>query len=288
MCSHILYAQRSRARGEKVAELKAEGLDYHERMEALEDVTWPKPEEDWVYATFNAYVADRPWITAEHIRPKSIARELYETWSSFTEYIRELRIPQVEGVLLRYLSQVYRVLVRSIPEALQTDALLDAIAFLRSTLARTDSSLVKEWEELAAPSAETPDEPPPAPDISRNPRTFTARVRSELHQVVHALARRNWEEAAACLRPGEHSWGPDELEEALQPYLEEHAVLRFDHASRLASATRIQPLGGKVWEVSQRLLDPEEESMWFLEGRVDLSRDANPDGPLVELVRIGS
>ena len=70
----VLWAQLDRAKGEKVAELKAEGLDYAERMEQLEKVEWPKPLRDFVYESFNAFADQHPWVGAEDVRPKSVAR----------------------------------------------------------------------------------------------------------------------------------------------------------------------------------------------------------------------
>ena len=283
----ILGAQRYRARGEKVAELKAEGMDYADRMQALEDVDHPKPDAEWLYLVFDKYLEGRPWLSAQSVRPKSIAREMFETWSTFHEYVRELRLEAIEGVLLRYLSQAYKVLSRSIPESFRTDDLVDATAFLRATVAHADSSLVTEWEKLLDPDAvATADGPAPPADISRNPRTFKARIRAELHHLVRCLSRQAWEDAAACVRGDD--WDAGALEETLKPFWQEFGELRFDHASRLADKTTIREAGQHVWEVSQALLDPEGERAWFIEGEVDLRGNTNPEGPLIEVVRIGA
>jgi superfamily II RNA helicase len=284
----ILGSQRYRARGVKVAELKAEGMDYADRMQALEDVEHPKPDAEWLYGAFNRYLEHRPWLSAEHVRPKSIAREMFETWSTFHEYVRELRLEAIEGVLLRYVSQVYKVLSRSIPEAARTDDLVDAIAFLRATVAHADSSLVTEWEKLLDPVAAPPEGPAPPADISRNPRTFNARIRAELHHLVRCLSRRSWDDAAACVRHPEETWSASELEEAVEPFFEEFGRLRFDHAARLTDKTTIREVGHHLWEVSQALIDGEGELAWFIEGEIDLREDTNPEGPLVQLVRIGA
>ena len=42
----VLSQQQYRARGEAVAAMKAEGIEYEQRMELLEEVTWPKPLEE--------------------------------------------------------------------------------------------------------------------------------------------------------------------------------------------------------------------------------------------------
>jgi superfamily II RNA helicase len=285
----ILGSQRYRARGEKVAELKAEGMDYADRMDALEDVTYPKPDAEWLYLIFNKYLEGRPWLSSESVRPKSIAREMFETWSTFHEYVRELRLEAIEGVLLRYLSQVYKVLSRSIPESFRTDDLVDATAFLRATVAHADSSLVTEWEKLLDPEAQATAHGPARPaDISRNPRTFQARVRAELHHLVRSLSKKAWDDATACVRDPEGAWTASAFEEVLEPFFEEHGPPRFDHAARLTDKTTIRPAGDHQWEVSQALIDAEGELTWFIEGEVDLRVNTNPEGPLVQLVRIGA
>jgi superfamily II RNA helicase len=283
----VLYAQRSREKGIRIAELKAEGMDYHDRMQALEEVTWPKPDADWIYGTFNTYVESRPWLSAEYIRPKSVVREFVELWTTFHEYVRELKLATAEGVLLRYLSQVYKVLARSIPEHRQTEELVGAIAFLRATIAHADSSLVREWEKLLepAPALELAEDRRPL-DISRDGRSFTARVRAEMHLLLHALARRDYEEATAHVRSSDPPWDVEAFERAMAPFFDRFSRLRTDHEARLADKTLLRAQGDHLWRVSHLLLDPEGEGMWSIEGRVDLRGDTNPDGPLVELLGI--
>src|SRR5690606_4960895 len=132
----ILRAQVRRAKGEAISRLKAEGVPYEERMEAVEDITWPKPRGEWIYATYNAFAETNPWLATAPIRPESIARELVHSQSTFNSMVKELGLERSEGVLLRYLSQVYSTLARNVPEAARTPAVDDAIAFLRALIAR--------------------------------------------------------------------------------------------------------------------------------------------------------
>ena len=283
----VLFAQRHRERGEKVAEMKAEGLDYAERMEALEDVDYPKPDAQWLYDRINAYLDERPWLAAEHVRPKSVARDMVETWSTFNEYVRELKLEAVEGVLLRYLNQVYKVLARTIPEAAQTDELVDVIAFLRATIAKADSSLLSEWEKLLGePDEVEVDAPPAPPDISKNKRSFIARIRAELHHFVRALHMGEWEDALACVLPDE-DWTAEAVDAAMEPILAEIGRVRFDSVARLADKTTVRPDGDHRWLVAQSLIDFEGEIVATVEGIVDLREDTNPIGPLVALTAIG-
>ncbi len=268
----ILGAQRRRERGEAVAMMKAEGMDYAERMEALESVDHPKPDADWLYDRFDEYLVRRPWLAAEHVRPKGIAREMYEGYLGFSEYVRELKIAPLEGVLLRYLSQVYKVLARTLPPSALTDDLVDAIAWLRAVVAQADSSLLAEWEELVSGAGDapvTPSGPPPA--VVLDPRTLRSRVRAAVHLLVRALAAQAWDDAAACLRSGDVA--------AIQDALE--APVRFDHAARLSEHTTLRDAGDGVWEVGQALLGEDDEVVATLALEADFAAE-----PLLELVDV--
>ena len=297
----ILYAQVNEIKGKLNAAMKQEGLPYEERVEKLEDITWPKPMAEWIYETFNAYAERHPWVDLDAIRPKSIVRDMVERYLSFTDYIKELKLERLEGVLLRYLSQSYKLLIQTIPTDARTDELEDIIAFLRAALARVDSSLIAEWERLANPTAGTDEDSAPPPiDVSSDKRAFRARVRAELHTVVRALSREDYDDAIGCIRtptdPLRPDWTPASLAKALEPFLAENHGVTFDGRSRLAWNTRITPDGPHRWIVQQVLIaDPideddededENNSRWSLDGVIDLSSDTNPDGPLVELVQI--
>ena len=194
---------------------------------------WPKPMAEWIYETFNAYAERHPWVDLDAIRPKSVVRDMVERYLSFTDYIKELKLERLEGVLLRYLSQSYKLLIQTIPADARTDELEDVIAFLRAALARVDSSLIAEWERLANPTAGTDaDSAPPPIDISSDKRAFRARVRAELHTVVRALAREDYDDAIGCMRPPTDplrpAWTPASLATALEPFLAENHGVTFD------------------------------------------------------------
>ncbi len=290
----VLYAQSQRARRDLVVEMKAEGVEYEERMAALEGVAYPKPHADFIYDTFNAFVERHPWLERESIRPKSVAREMIERWMSFGEYVNELGLEAAEGVLLRYLSQVWKILVQTVPETYRNDELIEVISYLRSMIERVDSSLLQEWERMLE-GADAGDEPtaPRRVDISLDKRAFTSRVRAELHLVVKALSRRDWDDALAGLRvDGEVEWTAELLEASLTPLLQMGGNVVFNHTARLTDRTLIRAVGDHEWEVTQRLLvdtgDPEvdAELEWALRARIDLREDASPSGPLLELLGI--
>lgn len=300
----VLFRQVDRAKTELITRLKMDGVPYEDRMEALDEVSWPKPFGDRIYEFFNHYAERHPWVAHEAIRPKSIVREMVETYTSFAQYVKELGLQRSEGVLLRYLSDAYKALFQNVPAEDHTEQLLDIIAYLRATLAHVDSSLLMEWEQLLAGADQLT--AGPKVDISADPRRFRARVRAEMHTLLRALAAQDWEEASASIRRDEDGpWGPEELSSALAPFLEEFANVGFDQRARMATNTTVTPVGRYEWTVGQLLLPPatiqverydveghEDEEpdtgTWTIEGRIDLRADTNPDGPLVELVAIRS
>lgn len=296
----VLQQQVQQARAELVARLKAEGVEYEERMAKLAEVTHPKPAEEFLRASFAFFCEKHPWLAEEPLRPKSVAREMWEGYEDFDHYVRRYGIQRSEGLLLRYLSQFHNVLVQSVPEAARDDELWDAIGFFRALLARVDSSLVEEWEERLRPGAESAldpsgrrrDRPAPAPqpyDLARHPRALAARVRGELHQLVRALAARDWEAAAACVRadPGD-PWDEARFERALAPFFAEHGRIVFEPRARSADKTVLRQEEPRRWSLQQVLCDPGGEDLWYLAGEVDLRAERSPAGPLVRLLRIGT
>ncbi|HYG68043.1 MAG TPA: DUF3516 domain-containing protein, partial [Anaeromyxobacteraceae bacterium] len=291
----ILWKQLDRAKGEAIAEMKARGMEYDERMAELEKVEYPKPNRDFVYATFNEFAAKHPWVGSENIRPKSIARELVERFMTFADYVRDLELQRSEGLLLRYLTETYKTLVQTVPETYRTDELLDVIAFLRATVRGVDSSLIDEWERMRDPSYQSSDRPEPVegrtlgpPPIWADPRAFAARVRTELHRILTALARKDHAAAAAALHDPEGAWTAEALEAATAPYWAEHQKIDVTPAARRPHHTFLTEAGPRTWDVVQRIVDEQGEVDWAIHGRIDLTEPRDTDLPLVELVRIGT
>jgi superfamily II RNA helicase len=290
----VLLRQRDKARFLRIQELKSQGVPYEDRMSALEDVGWPKPNADFIYAFFNQYVGLHPWLSEEDIRPKSVVRDMAEQYTSFADYVKDLGLQRAEGVLLRYLSDAYKALVQNVPSELRTEPFVELLAWLRALLGAVDASLLTEWEELLAGEDAPADAAPRLPDVSADPKAFKARLRAELHALVRALSLGDWEEAAGCVRRDEDApWGPADWEAAARAFEEEGGGVAFDHRARLAEHTRITPVAPLLWRVEQLLLprawegEEEDAPRWRIEGRVDLRADRNPDGPLVEVVAVG-
>ena len=201
----VLRKQLDQLKTEKMAEMKAAGVEYEERIAQLDALEWPKPNRDFIYATFNDFAERHPWVGQDNVHPKSIAREMYEGFTAFNDYVRSLGLERSEGVLLRYLSQVFKTLEQTVPAAARTDEVLDVIAHLRSLLRDVDSSLLEEWEALADPTrrpAKAAARAAVAPvDPAAERRATVAGIRAELHKLVGALARRDFAAAARLCAP---------------------------------------------------------------------------------------
>ncbi len=281
----VLNQQREKARSAAYQQMKADGIEYDERQEKLEKITYPMPDADVILDAFHGFAQLHPWIAGFTPSPKSIVRDMYERYSTFNEYVNLYGLERSEGVLLRHISQTYKTLKQNVPEQFKTDAVHELIAYLREVINRADSSLVQEWERMmgigGAEGGEA-DEGPPALDADE--RAFKARVRAELRAIVGALAADDLEEAAGLLRQvAGDTWSPMRIERELAPYLEEYDRILFDHASRATSLTRITRDGPGKWAVTQVLCDPEGHNEWYLRGRVDLDKIPDPEGRLFAL-----
>ena len=304
----ILRRQVDRAKGRLVAELKEEGVPYEERMARLEEVTHPKPLADFLYGAFNEFRAAHPWTAGSDVSPKSIGREMFETFAGFSDYVKTYGIERSEGVLLRYLSQLYRTLDQTVPEAAKTDELWDVLGFFRSLVGETDASLLEEWERLRHPElllAEKTAEAQPAKkkeaswltELLANPRVFAARVRAEAQLLVRALAKRDWEEAAERVWQGpegtgpagadESRWNAERFEAAMAPFFAEYGELLSGAEARLHHLTNLKSTGPRQWEVTQTLVDPKGDHTWAIFAGIDLRDASAPDGPILRIRRIG-
>ena len=293
----LLYRQTDKAKDALRAELKAEGVSWEERREPLSKVTYPKPLGDEIERTFEAFRQAHPWVGAELIRPKSIAREIWESYASFNDYVRLYGLHRSEGLLLRYLSQLYKTLTQSVPERHKTEEIYDLEAFFRTLIEHTDSSLLEEWEALVHPEIYLQTKRDAAvarralrsDTLLRDPKAFAARVRAEMHQLVRALAARDYEEAALCVRQGEEGqpeWPPERFADELEEYYAEYDHIDFTPFARQPELTHVESRGANEWHITQVIVDPERENLWFLEGRIDLRKGKTTESPLFLLDRI--
>ncbi|MGZ0707420.1 DEAD/DEAH box helicase [Coraliomargarita sp. W4R53] len=263
----ILRKQVDKLKGDKVAEMKAAGIEYDDRMEALEKVEYLKPESEFIYETFNRFSAEHPWVGGENIRPKSIAREMFERYSSFADYIKLYGLTRSEGLLLRHLTNVYRVLTNTIPPAFKTEAVDEVVTYIETLLRITDSSLLDEWETLKNPDYKpNTEEALPAPtgpsDITRDREAFTRLVRNEIFRFLRMLANKEYQEIDESfpldqMYP-EARWKYTELGNTMEAYYETHDWIRLDPEARNKSHTTITESDDRsTWTIEQTLIDPE-------------------------------
>jgi superfamily II RNA helicase len=298
----ILRRQLDKLKGRAVAEMKAEGLDYDQRMEKLDTLEYPKPLRDFVYSTFNAFADRHPWVGEENIRPKSIAREMFEGFRSFTDYVQEYDLERAEGLLLRHLNSVYKVLSQTVPDNAKTGTALEMELYLRDMLRQVDSSLLDEWERMRDPnyvpigsrgSELQPPRPEEPPDVTRDPKTFTASIRTRVFAFLRAWSIGNDEAALETVdSPADgngETWTAERMRAAREAYGVEHASLRLDPEARNLRHTYVKPDDDRTaWRVQQMLVDPEGLNDWVLELDVDLAASRGKGEPVLRLLRLGS
>lgn len=285
----ILRRQLDRIKTEKMQEMKAEGLEYDERMEELEKLEYPKPNKEFIYRTFNEFSEKHPWVGQENIRPKSIAREMFETYQSFAEYIKGYGLERVEGLLLRYLSDVYKVLIQTVPFDLKNDEIDDMTAFFETMIKTVDSSLVDEWEKIKNPTWTTQqledDIQNDILDITKNERAFIVLIRNAVFQLVRALSKQRYKDAIDLIHISEnHPWTSESLRQKVNLYLEDHQNISVTPKARNTEFVRIKKHDTESkMLIEQTLIDPENKNDWILHISVDFALAREAGKPLLEL-----
>jgi superfamily II RNA helicase len=309
----ILRKQLDKVKDQKMAEMKMSGVEYDERMEELEKLEYPKPRREFIYSTFNAFADKHPWVGQENIRPKSIAREMFEQFRSFSDYIRDYELQRAEGVLLRHLNSVFKVLAQTVPDTAKSDTVREMELYLGTMIRQVDSSLLDEWEKMRDPSyrpaGEAAEVRPPAAeeaaaDITRDTKAFTAAIRVGIFTFLRGIVNGDYEAALAALSSAtsaqaspsgsddagtdEEPWTAARLQQAIDAYHFEHQRIRLDPGARNLCHTYVLPSEDKLsWRVQQVLVDPEEHNDWVVEVGVDLAHSRAAGQPVLRLRRLG-
>jgi hypothetical protein len=278
----VVWAQQNQARGEAVAAMKAEGIEYDERMVLLEEVTWPRPLAELLEATYELYRQSHPWLDPEALEPKSVVREMWEQGMGFTDFVARYQLARSEGLVLRYLTDAYRTLRQTVPERHRPPELDELVEWLGETVRQTDSSLLDEWEALADPNHVRPDvaqhaPPPPPRPISAQGRPFRVMVRNALWRRVELAARDDVDGLAAlelataelAEPPLEPAMAATDWDEALERYYADHDEIRLDADARGPALLSVDETGRR-WAVRQTLHDPAGHHDWVIEAVVDL------------------
>jgi superfamily II RNA helicase len=290
----ILFQQQHVARGEAIAEMKADGLEYDERMALLDEITWPQPLAELLEATYEIYRQTHPWLPEDALQPKSIVREMYEQGMTFTDFVSRYQLARSEGLVLRYLTDAYRTLRQTVPDTHRPPELEDLVEWLGETVRQTDSSLLDEWEALADPTHVRTDvahhEPPPSPrPISKQDRAFRVMVRNALFRRVELAARDDLDGLVAMERAAADRLDPPRSvvmtrsawDAALEEYYAEHDSLRTDGDARGPDLLEVSPEVGepvgaeegvtaRLWRVRQTLHDPDGNHDWVIDAVADL------------------
>lgn len=279
----ILSQQQFRARGEAVAAMKREGIEYDERMELLEEITWPKPLDELLAQAYEVFASSQPWIRDFELSPKSVVRDMFERACSFGEYVSLYQLARSEGLVLRYLSDAYRAIRQTVPVDAQTPDLLDLIAWLGELVRQVDSSLVDEWEQLINPADDpsAPVVPPAPPSILTNRRAFVVLVRNEMFRRVQLAALQNDDELVGL--------DPDvDWPGVLDRYFDEHDSIGTGGASRSSALVDIDESAAPdgVWRVEQTIDDPAGDHDWRIRAEVDLAASEEEGTAVVRVTEV--
>ena len=266
--------------------MKAEGIEYEERVELVEEVTWPRPLADLLDRAYDIYAEGHPWVTEYELKPKSVAREMYEMAMTFTEFVGYYKLASSEGLVLRYLADAYKALRRTVPEDTRTEELADLTEWLGELVRQVDSSLLDEWEQLVNPAADELDPgvvdagPPP---VTANVRAFRVLVRNAMFRRVELAALRKWQELAEL----DAAWDAQRWEEAMAGYYAEHDEVGTGAAARGPALLHIEHEPGR-WVVRQVFDDPEGDHDWRIEAEVDLAASDEAGTAVVRVLDVGA
>ena len=282
----VLRAQERKARDAAMAEMKMDGVEYEERLERLAEVTYPKPLEDILEPAFDQYCEAVPWARDYCLRPKSVLRDMLESAADFKGYIQKLGIMRYEGALLRYLSEAFRSLDRTVPQDKRDERLEDIVAWLGLVVRSVDSSLVDEWEAAGSVFDEAP--PVAADAVVRDRRGLTVLVRNALFARVRLIAAKD----AATLGEMDGDWGFGERAwgQAIDSFYEAHDEVLLDGDARSAAYFVVDASDEEtehVWHVRQIIHDADDDSDFAIRADVDLDATQDGDGVVFTALKAG-
>ncbi|MGI8336114.1 DEAD/DEAH box helicase [Actinomadura scrupuli] len=278
----ILAAQENKARGEAIAEMKAEGIEYEERMELIQDVTYPRPQEDLLYGAYDIYRRGHPWVGDHELRPKSVARDLFERAMTFVEYVGFYELARTEGLVLRYLSSAYKALQQTVPESIKTDELIDLIEWLGELVRQVDSSLLDEWEQLTNPADEVDDVlEERRTNVTANPRAFRVLVRNAMFRRVELAALGRYGDLGEL----DPELGAGGWTEAMEAYYADHDELLTGPDARGPKLLLIEEEAG-LWRIRQIFDDPADDHDWGISAEVDLAASDEAGEAVVRVLSV--
>ncbi|MDK1474656.1 DUF3516 domain-containing protein [Streptomyces sp. 549] len=286
----ILAAQQNKARGEAVAEMKADGIEYEERMERLMDISYPKPLEELLFHAFGVYRTSHPWVGDHPLSPKSVIRDMYERAMTFGEMVSHYELARTEGIVLRYLASAYKALENTVPDDLKSEDYQDIVEWLGEMVRQVDSSLLDEWEQLANPAEETAEEAQERADhvrpVTSNSRAFRVLVRNAMFRRVELAALDNVRELGEL--DSDSGWDADAWAAALDAYWEEYEELGTGPDARGPKLLQIEQVPeDRLWRVRQTFADPRDDHDWGISAEVDLTASDEEGRAVVKVTAVG-
>ncbi|WP_092627585.1 DEAD/DEAH box helicase [Actinopolyspora mzabensis] len=283
----VLGAQQAKERGEAIARMKAEGIEYEQRMEMIEDITHPQPLAEMLEAAYETYRQGHPWVSEHELSPKSVARDMYERAMNFVEFVNHYGLARSEGLVLRYLADVYKALRHTVPDDAKSEELGDIIEWLGELVRQVDSSLLDEWERLRNPGeddsgAEPVDQGPAK--LTDNKRAFRVQVRNAMFRRVELAARERFDELGEL--DGEEGWTAEDWQAALDEYFAEHGELGTDADARGPSLFMVTEESQR-WLVRQVFSDPEGNNDWGISAEIDLPASDEAGVAVVRVTDVG-
>ena len=281
----VLSAQQFRARGEAVAQMKADGVDYDTRMDLLESVSYPKPLADLLDAAYDMYRRGHPWVADYELAPKAVVRDMYERAMTFTEYVAFYGLSRSEGLVLRYLADAYKALKQTVPDEAKTEELGDLIEWLGELVRQVDSSLLDEWEQLRDPSGALAAAAPVRPQaVTGNVRAFRVLVRNAVFRRVELAALGRYAELGEL--DADAGWDAAAWEAAVEPYFEVHDEIGTGADAR-GPALLILDEGADRWRVRQIFDDPAGDHDWGISAEVNLAASAEAGEAVLRVTEVG-
>ena len=284
----VLRAQERAARSRAMAEMKADGIDFEERKERLQDVTYPKPLEDLLDTAFATYCAEVPWANDYELSPKSVLRDMLEGANDFKGYIQKLNIARSEGILLRYLAEAFRSLDRTVPVAKRNEQLEDIISWLGFMVRSVDSSLVDEWEAAGDPAALYVAPPSAANQVVADRRGVTLLVRNALIRRVTLAARDHYDQLGEL--DADFGMTATRWERALDAYYEQHEEILTDadaRSSAMLSIDEADEQAAHVWHVHQIFADEDGDHDFGIMADLDLDATQEEGEAVFKNYRVG-
>ena len=284
----VLRAQERAARSRAMAEMKADGIDFEERKERLQDVTYPKPLEDLLDTAFATYCAEVPWANDYELSPKSVLRDMLEGANDFKGYIQKLNIARSEGILLRYLAEAFRSLDRTVPVAKRNEQLEDIISWLGFMVRSVDSSLVDEWEAAGDPAALDVAPPSAAGQVVADRRGVTLLVRNALIRRVTLAARDRYDQLGEL--DADFGMTATRWERALDAYHEQHEEILTDadaRSSAMLSIDETDEQTAHAWHVHQIFADEDGDHDFGIMADLDLDATQEEGEAVFKNYRVG-